>query len=147
MTWCAALFGLLNLHANTTGIKPPNQTQCTERPGKIMMLGGFHPGTAELFLLQVSFLPLLMVKASVSHPQLDKEPQGGDKAQQHLPHTALCSLGSPSSSTQSILPAAIHGVTINRGSMSPVASLPCSLLPREFSGLHSCTKKSVLGLC
>lgn len=32
---CAELFGLWELHANTTGIKSPDQTQCTERPGKI----------------------------------------------------------------------------------------------------------------
>lgn len=136
----------MNLHTNTTGIKPPNQTQCTETPGKIMVLGRFHLGRENENQLSYSSCRWAschssQMKGSVSHSQLDKESRGGDKAQQHPPHIALCSLGSPSSNTQSILPAATHGVTMTRGSMSPVTSLPCSLLPREFSCLHSCTKK------
>lgn len=32
MPSCVAVFGLSNLHANITGIRLPNQTQCTEKP-------------------------------------------------------------------------------------------------------------------
>lgn len=95
------MFGLSNLHANTTSIKPPNQIQCTEKPGKIMMLGGFHPGRENKNQLSYSSCRWASchsswMKAGASHSRLHEEPRGGDKAQQHFPHTALCSLSSSS---------------------------------------------------
>lgn len=103
---------------------------------KIMILGGFHPGRENknqpsYFFCRRASCHSSWINAGVSHPRLDKEPQGGDKAQQHIPHRALCSLGCASSSTQSILPAAIHhGVTIIRAASSFPALL---LAPKRIS--------------
>lgn len=65
------------------------------------MLGGFHPGRENKNQLSYSSCRWASchsswMKAGASHPQLHEEPRGGDKAQQHFPHTALCSLSSSS---------------------------------------------------
>lgn len=88
MPSCVAVFRLSNLHPNSAGIKPPNQTQCTEKP--VGMVSSWEEKTKPSQAVppagggRASHQPSGS-KASATHPYLPKEPPGWRQSTALLP--------------------------------------------------------------